>query len=118
MFCCAFSFTIFSPEKPNAPFIIEFFTYYYVIRLSTSIFCADGTTNFAHGYPSFAVSVGVLFRGKPAAAAVVQLTTSYSRGFLISLILADLHVLMFCSCFGKRNCVYRIGVLLVESRDK
>lgn len=31
----------------------------------------DGTTNFAHSYPSFAVSVGVLFRGKPAAAAVV-----------------------------------------------
>ncbi|KAK1439391.1 hypothetical protein QVD17_05209 [Tagetes erecta] len=32
----------------------------------------DGTTNFAHGYPSFAVSVGVLYRGKPAAAAVVE----------------------------------------------
>ncbi|KAB1222123.1 Phosphatase IMPL1, chloroplastic [Morella rubra] len=32
----------------------------------------DGTTNFAHGYPSFAVSVGVLFRGKPAAASVVE----------------------------------------------
>nr|XP_009590604.1 phosphatase IMPL1, chloroplastic isoform X1 [Nicotiana tomentosiformis] len=32
----------------------------------------DGTTNFAHGYPSFAVSVGVLFRGKPAAATVVE----------------------------------------------
>ncbi|KAI3988561.1 hypothetical protein MKX01_011458 [Papaver californicum] len=32
----------------------------------------DGTTNFAHGYPSFAVSVAVLFRGKPAAAAVVE----------------------------------------------
>ncbi|KNA14184.1 hypothetical protein SOVF_109920 [Spinacia oleracea] len=32
----------------------------------------DGTTNFAHGYPSFAVSVGVLFRGKPVAAAVVE----------------------------------------------
>ncbi|XP_043807728.1 phosphatase IMPL1, chloroplastic isoform X3 [Manihot esculenta] len=32
----------------------------------------DGTTNFAHGYPSFAVSVGVLFRGNPAAAAVVE----------------------------------------------
>ncbi|CAI0425292.1 unnamed protein product [Linum tenue] len=32
----------------------------------------DGTTNFAHGYPSFAVSVGVLFRGRPAAAAVVE----------------------------------------------
>lgn len=31
----------------------------------------DGTTNFAHGYPSFAVSVGVLFRGRPAAVAVV-----------------------------------------------
>lgn len=32
----------------------------------------DGTTNFAHCYPSFAVSVGVLFRGSPAAAAVVE----------------------------------------------
>ncbi|XP_010695784.2 phosphatase IMPL1, chloroplastic [Beta vulgaris subsp. vulgaris] len=32
----------------------------------------DGTTNFAHGYPSFAVSVGVLFRGRPVAAAVVE----------------------------------------------
>ncbi|KAG2688079.1 hypothetical protein I3760_09G077200 [Carya illinoinensis] len=32
----------------------------------------DGTTNFAHGYPSFAVSIGVLFRGKPATAAVVE----------------------------------------------
>ncbi|XP_065852489.1 phosphatase IMPL1, chloroplastic [Euphorbia lathyris] len=32
----------------------------------------DGTTNFAHGYPSFAVSVGVLFRGNPVAAAVVE----------------------------------------------
>ncbi|GMH02677.1 hypothetical protein Nepgr_004516 [Nepenthes gracilis] len=32
----------------------------------------DGTTNFAHCYPSFAVSVGVLFQGKPTAAAVVE----------------------------------------------
>ncbi|KAI3700521.1 hypothetical protein L2E82_45152 [Cichorium intybus] len=32
----------------------------------------DGTINFAHRYPSFAVSVGVLFKGKPAAAAVVE----------------------------------------------
>ncbi|CAJ2645165.1 unnamed protein product [Trifolium pratense] len=32
----------------------------------------DGTTNFAHGYPSFAVSVGVLYRGKPTAATVVE----------------------------------------------
>ncbi|KAK4803328.1 hypothetical protein SAY86_001531 [Trapa natans] len=32
----------------------------------------DGTTNFAHGYPSFAVSVGVLFQGNPVAAAVVE----------------------------------------------
>ncbi|KAI4370890.1 hypothetical protein MLD38_019187 [Melastoma candidum] len=32
----------------------------------------DGTTNFAHGYPSFAVSIGVLFQGNPAAAAVVE----------------------------------------------
>ncbi|PIN14625.1 Inositol monophosphatase [Handroanthus impetiginosus] len=32
----------------------------------------DGTTNFAHCYPSFAVSIGVLYKGKPAAAAVVE----------------------------------------------
>ncbi|CAH9086890.1 unnamed protein product [Cuscuta europaea] len=32
----------------------------------------DGTTNFAHSYPSFAVSVAVLFRGKPAASTVVE----------------------------------------------
>ncbi|RDX63455.1 Phosphatase IMPL1, chloroplastic, partial [Mucuna pruriens] len=32
----------------------------------------DGTTNFAHGYPSFAVSIGVLYRGNPAAAAVLM----------------------------------------------
>lgn len=34
--------------------------------------CVDGTTNFAHCYPSFAVSIGVLYKGKPAAAAVVS----------------------------------------------
>ncbi|TYH16944.1 hypothetical protein ES288_A05G154600v1 [Gossypium darwinii] len=33
---------------------------------------SDGTTNFAHCYPSFAVSVGVLFQGNPAAATVVE----------------------------------------------
>ena len=32
----------------------------------------DGTTNFAHSYPSFAVSVAVLLRGMPVAAAVVE----------------------------------------------
>ncbi|EPS71146.1 hypothetical protein M569_03612, partial [Genlisea aurea] len=32
----------------------------------------DGTTNFAHCYPSFAVSVGVLYRGRPAVATVVE----------------------------------------------
>ncbi|CAK9223098.1 unnamed protein product [Sphagnum troendelagicum] len=32
----------------------------------------DGTTNFAHGYPSFAVSVAVLHRGRPVAASVVE----------------------------------------------
>ncbi|RAL49832.1 hypothetical protein DM860_002123 [Cuscuta australis] len=32
----------------------------------------DGTTNFTHNYPSFAVSVAVLFRGKPAASTVVE----------------------------------------------
>lgn len=34
----------------------------------------DGTTNFAHGYPSFAVSVAVLRRGVPAASTVVAFT--------------------------------------------
>lgn len=34
----------------------------------------DGTTNFAHGYPSFAVSIAVLFQGNPAAASVVIIT--------------------------------------------
>lgn len=32
----------------------------------------DGTTNFAHGYPSFGVSIAVLYRGKPLAATVVE----------------------------------------------
>uniref|UniRef100_M8BUQ1 inositol-phosphate phosphatase n=1 Tax=Aegilops tauschii TaxID=37682 RepID=M8BUQ1_AEGTA len=43
--------------------------------LSEYLWCIDpldGTTNFAHGYPSFSVSIGVLFRGKPAAATVVE----------------------------------------------
>ena len=32
----------------------------------------DGTTNFTHSYPPFAVSVGVLENGVPVAAAVVE----------------------------------------------
>ena len=32
----------------------------------------DGTTNFTHSYPPFAVSVGVLEKGIPVAAAVVE----------------------------------------------
>ncbi|KAJ3708321.1 hypothetical protein LUZ61_012026 [Rhynchospora tenuis] len=43
--------------------------------LSDYLWCIDpldGTTNFAHGYPSFSVSIGVLYRGKPAAATVVE----------------------------------------------
>uniref|UniRef100_A0A7S3QQS6 Inositol-1-monophosphatase n=2 Tax=Dunaliella tertiolecta TaxID=3047 RepID=A0A7S3QQS6_DUNTE len=32
----------------------------------------DGTTNFAHSYPSFAVSVGVLHRGTPIVGCVVE----------------------------------------------
>lgn len=32
----------------------------------------DGTTNFTHQYPSFGVSVAVLLRGQPKAAAVVE----------------------------------------------
>lgn len=34
----------------------------------------DGTTNFAHGYPSFAVSVGVLRHAVPVAGAVIEFT--------------------------------------------
>lgn len=32
----------------------------------------DGTTNFSHNYPSFGVSVAVLLKGQPVAAAVVE----------------------------------------------
>jgi myo-inositol-1(or 4)-monophosphatase len=32
----------------------------------------DGTTNFAHGYPSFATSIGVLRKSQPAAGVVVE----------------------------------------------
>lgn len=32
----------------------------------------DGTTNFTHGYPSFAVSIGVLRHATPVASAVVE----------------------------------------------
>ncbi|KAG6553040.1 hypothetical protein Mapa_005377 [Marchantia paleacea] len=32
----------------------------------------DGTTNFAHSYPSFGVSIAILLRGKPIAASVVE----------------------------------------------
>lgn len=34
----------------------------------------DGTTNFAHSYPSFAVSVGAVHKGKTVAACVVEFT--------------------------------------------
>src|ERR1700686_2945357 len=32
----------------------------------------DGTTNFAHGYPCFAVSLGLLEQGQPIVAAVLN----------------------------------------------
>jgi myo-inositol-1(or 4)-monophosphatase len=35
----------------------------------------DGTTNFAHGYPCFAVSVGLLEEGEPLVAAVMNPTS-------------------------------------------
>jgi myo-inositol-1(or 4)-monophosphatase len=34
----------------------------------------DGTTNFAHSFPSFGVSVGLLHRGEPVAGSVVEFT--------------------------------------------
>ena len=36
----------------------------------------DGTTNFTHSYPPFAVSVGVLENGTPVAGAVVEFAGS------------------------------------------
>jgi myo-inositol-1(or 4)-monophosphatase len=33
----------------------------------------DGTTNFVHGYPSFAVSIGLLFQNKPLIAVVLEM---------------------------------------------
>jgi myo-inositol-1(or 4)-monophosphatase len=35
----------------------------------------DGTTNFLHGYPAYAVSIGALLDGTPAAAVVLQAVT-------------------------------------------
>ena len=35
----------------------------------------DGTTNFLHGYPEYAVSIGVARDGEPVAAAVLNVTT-------------------------------------------
>ncbi len=33
----------------------------------------DGTTNFVHGYPSFSVSIGLLFKNSPLIAVVVEM---------------------------------------------
>jgi len=33
----------------------------------------DGTTNFVHGYPSFAVSIGLFYKNKPLVAVVVEM---------------------------------------------
>ena len=33
----------------------------------------DGTTNFVHGYPSFAVSIGLFFQNKPLIAVVLEM---------------------------------------------
>jgi len=35
----------------------------------------DGTTNYVHGYPAFAVSIGVLFHGVPTIGVVVEMPT-------------------------------------------
>jgi myo-inositol-1(or 4)-monophosphatase len=37
----------------------------------------DGTTNFVHGYPSFAVSVGVLHHGQPVVGVVAELPADH-----------------------------------------
>ena len=42
----------------------------------------DGTTNFAHGYPSFATSVGVLHNGVPVAGCVVEFAGGALRSLL------------------------------------
>ena len=34
----------------------------------------DGTTNFVHGYPSFAISIGLFYRNEPLVAVVVELS--------------------------------------------
>ena len=33
----------------------------------------DGTTNFVHGYPSFAVSIGLFYKNEPLVAVVVEM---------------------------------------------
>ena len=36
----------------------------------------DGTTNFVHGYPSFAVSIGLFFQNKPLIAVVLEMPST------------------------------------------
>lgn len=56
---------------------VSFLTFSFLIGLNL-----DGTTNFAHGYPSFSVSIGVLYHGKPAAATVVIVNPLINRSLL------------------------------------
>ena len=52
--------TLFPPRNPPLP------------PLPRPLNAVDGTTNFAHGYPSFSISVAVLQRTLPVAACVVE----------------------------------------------
>ncbi|KAF3772266.1 Phosphatase [Nymphaea thermarum] len=80
-----------------------------------SVSTDDGTTNFAHGYPSFAVSVGVLFRGRPAAAAVSRRMRS------IGVFCRDLAVCVFCAVASgsvpslSRDSCRRLGFRAIAS---
>jgi myo-inositol-1(or 4)-monophosphatase len=42
----------------------------------------DGTTNFSHRYPSFAVSVGVLRKALPVASCVIEFTGTHPVSFV------------------------------------
>ena len=87
-------------------FTFHFFVFSLRLKLSERDYCIDGTTNFAHCYPSFAVSVGVLFRGKPAAAAVVfdRYLNFVLPVFALCISLSDGKVNMFVSVMEELIC--------------
>ena len=66
-------FDVLGAETPGIPIMGEEDTSTHVFKSLDRVWVVDpldGTTNFAHGFPFFAVSVGLLEQGRPIVAAV------------------------------------------------